>query len=100
MASCRALTASLPVKRAIIFCLNASENGFVTESLPSRPANYLRKQATTILTLGASHIGNTFRQNRFSIGSRRHVSSSKYPKSKSMKLTSRRCSPTCETPTF
>src|SRR5438105_8538864 len=29
-ASWRALTASLPVKRATIFCLNARENGFVT----------------------------------------------------------------------
>ena len=38
-ASCRALTASLPVKRVTIFCLKARENGFVTESLPSRPAD-------------------------------------------------------------
>ena len=38
-ASCRALTASLPVKRATIFCLKARENGFVTKSLPSRPAD-------------------------------------------------------------
>ena len=50
-ASCRALTASLPGKRATIFCLNARENGFVTESSPSRPADQLRKRATTILTL-------------------------------------------------
>jgi hypothetical protein len=38
-ASCRALAASLPVKRVTIFCLKARENGFVTESLPSRPAD-------------------------------------------------------------
>ncbi len=30
IASCRALTASVPVNRPIIFCLNARENGFVT----------------------------------------------------------------------
>jgi hypothetical protein len=62
-ASCRALTASLPVKRVTIFCLNARENGFVTESLPSRPAVQPRNRATTILTLGAEHIGNTFGSN-------------------------------------
>jgi hypothetical protein len=38
-ASWCALTASLPVKRVTIFCLKARENGFVTESLPSRPAD-------------------------------------------------------------
>lgn len=38
-ASCRALTASLPVRRVTIFCLKARENGFVTESWPSRPAD-------------------------------------------------------------
>jgi hypothetical protein len=57
-ASCRALTASVPVKRATIFSLKARENGFVTELLPSRPADQPRKQATTILTLGAGNMGN------------------------------------------
>ena len=37
--SCRALTPSLPVNRATIFCLKARENGFVTEPLSSRPAD-------------------------------------------------------------
>jgi hypothetical protein len=76
-ASWRALTASLPVNRATIFCLKARENGFVTESLPSRPADQPCKRATTILTLGAGHIGNTFGPKRLLIGSSRHVSSSK-----------------------
>ncbi len=52
MASGRALTATLPVSGVTIFCLKAKENGFVTELLPSRPADQTRKQATTILTLG------------------------------------------------
>jgi hypothetical protein len=52
-ASCRALIASLPVRRASIFRLNAKENGFVTRWLPSRPADQPRERATTILTLGA-----------------------------------------------
>ena len=51
-ASCRALTASFPVKRTTIFCLNGNENDFVTESSPSRPAVQPGKRATTILTLG------------------------------------------------
>jgi hypothetical protein len=41
-------------KRASIFCSNAEENGFATESLPSRPADQPRERATTILTLGLS----------------------------------------------
>jgi hypothetical protein len=38
--------------RVSIFCLKAREKGFVTKSLPSRPADQLRKRATTILALG------------------------------------------------
>jgi hypothetical protein len=45
-------------------------------------------------------IGNTFGPNGFSIGSTRMASSSKYPKSYCIKLTSHTRSPTCVTPTF
>ena len=44
-------------------------------------------------------MGNTFGLNGFSIGSSLHSSSSKYPKSSSMKLTSQIRSLTCRTPT-
>src|SRR4029079_4548150 len=44
-------------------------------------------------------MGNSFGPNGFSIGSSRHVSSSKYPKSYCMKVTSQMRSPTCVTPT-
>jgi hypothetical protein len=43
-------------------------------------------------------MGNSFAPNGFSIGSSRHVSSSKYPKSYCMKVRSQMRSPTCVTP--
>ena len=50
-ASCRALTEFMPISRATIFCLNARENGFVTESALSRQRINRASEATTILTL-------------------------------------------------
>jgi hypothetical protein len=47
--------------------LKAKENGFVTESLPSRPADQKRKQATTILTLGGPDVGNSTRRSDYGI---------------------------------
>jgi hypothetical protein len=45
----------------------------------------------------SERVGNSFGPNGFSIGSSRHVSSSKYPKSYCMKITSQMRSRTCGT---
>jgi hypothetical protein len=44
-------------------------------------ANTFRSIPVTQVAFHSGHMGNTFRQKGFPIGSRRHVSSSKYPKS-------------------
>src|SRR5437867_3131905 len=59
-----------------------------------------RSIPVTWVSVYSEHIGNTFEPKGFSIGSSRHSSSSKYPKSYCMKVTSQMRSPTCVTPTF
>jgi hypothetical protein len=48
----RALSALLPVRRSIIFCLYGRENGLVTSRSLFCPAQNLSRQPTTTLALG------------------------------------------------
>jgi hypothetical protein len=65
LASCnhRDSAASLPVKRASIFCSKAKEKGFVKESLPSRRADQLTQASDNYPDAGAGMIGHPCARN-------------------------------------
>ena len=69
-------------------------------SNPLAQTSQTRSIPGTWVTDYSGDIGNTFGPNGFSIGSSLQVSSSKYPKSYCMKVTSHVRSLTCFTPTF
>src|SRR4029453_1311550 len=65
----------------------------VAGSNPGAPPTFLGSFPDTWVTVHSEHIGNTFGPNGLSIGSSRHVSSSKKPKSYSLKGTGQTGSP-------
>ena len=69
-------------------------------SNPLAPTKFHWSIPVTWVTVHSGDIGNTFEPKGFWIGSSLHVSSSKYPRSYCMKLTSQMRSPTWVTPTF
>src|SRR4051812_44997092 len=66
-----------------VFCLQQVTNRapISAGSNPAPATNITWSIPVTWVTVHSEHIGNTFGPNGFSIGSSRHVSSSKYPKS-------------------
>src|SRR5262245_36175056 len=67
--------------------------------IPLSPPNFIRFIPERWVTSHSGDMGDTFGPKGFSIGSRRHVSSSKYPKSYCIKVTSQMRSLTWRTPT-